>query len=74
MKSQPQKIVEALHSLIERILVSLAELHPQTFIADDDFILGQTYAYVEYLELLQNRVNPAEFGIDFDIEKRFPLG
>lgn len=38
-----------------------------------DFILGQKYAYVECLELLQRLVVPSELHIDFVIEDKYPL-
>ena len=38
-----------------------------------DFILGQKYAYVECLELLQRLVVPSELYIDFAIEDKYPL-
>ena len=37
------------------------------------FILGQKYAYVECLELLQRLVVPSELYIDFAIEDKYPL-
>ena len=38
-----------------------------------DFILGQKYAYVECLELLQYLADPSELHIDFVIEDKYPL-
>ena len=37
-----------------------------------DFILGQKYAYVECLELLQRLVVPSELYIDFAIADKYP--
>lgn len=46
---------------------------PQRSGGGRDFILGQKYAYVECLELLQRLVVPSELHIDFVIEDKYPL-
>ena len=37
------------------------------------FIHGEKTAYVDCLEMLQNLDNNCEFGLDFDIEKRYEI-
>ena len=39
----------------------------------DDFLLGQAYAYVECLEILQTCAQLRTLGLDYDIESRYPL-
>ncbi len=37
------------------------------------FLIGQRTAYIECLELLQTWKGAADLGLDYDIEKRYPL-
>ncbi len=37
------------------------------------FLVGQRTAYIECLELLQTWKGAADLGLDYDIEKRYPL-
>lgn len=62
---------DVLRALVEHILSSLDELTDATL--GGDFILGQKYAYVECLELLQRLASPSELHIDFVIEDKYPL-
>ena len=39
----------------------------------DDFQLGQAYAYVECLEILQTCEQLRQLGLEYDIESRYPL-
>ena len=39
----------------------------------DDFQLGQAYAYVECLEILQTCEQLRPLGLDYDAESRYPL-
>ena len=71
MKLQLRKINNNLLLLIDHILSSLDEL--KNGCPGDDFILGQKYAYVECLELLQRLASPSELHIDFAIEDKYPL-
>lgn len=48
-------------------------MRPTAAVLGGDFILGQKYAYVECLELLQRFVVPSELHIDFAIEDKYPL-
>ena len=71
MKRQSQKTNNILLSLVDHILFSLNEL--QHDYLSDNFILGQKYAYVECLELLQNLADPSALHIEFVIENKYPL-
>ena len=62
---------DVLRTLVEHILSSLDELTDAA--RGGGFILGQKYAYVECLELLQSLVVPSELHIDFVIEEKYPL-
>lgn len=48
-------------------------MHPTDAALGGDFILGQKYAYVECLELLQRLASPSELHIDFVVEEKYPL-
>lgn len=71
MKLHLQEKNDVLRALAEHILSSLDELTDAAL--EGDFILGQKYAYVECLELLQRLANPSELHIDFAIEDKYPL-
>lgn len=71
MKRQSQKTNNILLSLVDHILFSLNELQHDNL--SDNFILGQKYAYVECLELLQNLAGPSALHIEFVIENKYPL-
>lgn len=71
MKLHLQEKNDVLRALAEHILSSLDELTDAAL--EGDFILGQKYAYVECLELLQRLVVPSELHIDFVIEDKYPL-
>lgn len=71
MKLHSQMKNDVLRALAEHILSSLDELTDVPL--GGDFILGQKYAYVECLELLQRLASPSELHIDFVIEDKYPL-
>lgn len=71
MKLHSQMKNDVLRALAEHILSSLDELTDVPL--GGDFILGQKYAYVECLELLQYLADPSELHIDFAIEDKYPL-
>ncbi len=62
---------EALIYLIGRLTCNLTEL--QSGLEETDFIQGERTAYVECMEWLQRWRYAAEYGLDYEIEKRFPL-
>ena len=68
MKSRQQ----TLKTLIRTILLNLQEL-TETKSVPNDFCLGQIYAYAECLENLQLCPSFRNLGLDYDIEKKFPL-
>ena len=61
---------EILAYLIELLEDSLNELNG---LEADRFFLGEKYAYVECLEIIQNWSEARKRGLDYDIESRFPL-
>lgn len=71
MKLHSQMRNDVLRALVEHIVLSLDELSDAAL--GGDFILGQKYAYVECLELLQYLAGPSELHIDFVIEEKYPL-
>ena len=48
------------------------DVHTKRLISND-FLLGQAYAYVECLEILQKCAQLRMLGLDYDIESRYPL-
>lgn len=71
MRQQSRKTNNILSLLINHILSSLDEL--KSGYPGDDFVLGQKYAYVECLELLQSLADSSALHIDFSIENKYPL-
>ena len=70
MKKEKQTI----EMLIRIIHTDLQELFEVKEISENrDFLLGQIYAYVECLEILQLCPAFRRLGIDYDVEKRYPL-
>lgn len=67
----PLEAEEILEYLIELLLGYLEELS----VADSTnaFICGEQVAYTECLEMIQLWKYADEFGLNFDIEKKFPL-
>ena len=59
-----------LKALIESIEYTLEELNGTE---SDPFCLGQRYAYVECLEIIQQWEKAASAGLDYVVEDRFPL-
>ena len=69
---QKKTSTELLSYIIPLLIEYLEELsqNPET---DDPFLYGEKTAYVECLEWLQEWEFAPAFGLDFDVEKRFPL-
>ena len=64
---------ETLKVVIDRIVVSLEELGEVGDSEKEQFQYGEKTAYVECLEWIQLWISADENGLDFEIEKRFPL-
>ncbi len=62
---------ETLIKLIESLTRSLTEL--EECAEQNDFIYGEKTAYVECLEWVQSWNAAKENGLDYEVEKRFPL-
>lgn len=56
--------------LIASLEYNLQELNE---CGDAPFPLGAKYAYVECLEIIQHWEEASSLGLDYDIEKRFPI-
>lgn len=67
---QKQSATQILKDMIALLTEYLTELSNS---ASTDFIYGEQTAYVECLELLAHWEHAEENGLDFDVEKRFPL-
>ena len=64
---------ELLKGMIQRLLVYLEELAECTNCPEEQFAYGEKTAYTECLEWIQYWENAELCGLDFDIEKRYPL-
>lgn len=63
---------EIIKYLIELVQLNLEEL--EAAIDENNlFLYGEKIAYIECLEVLQKWEHAADFGLDYDIEKRFPV-
>ena len=63
-----EETLRALIDLLVFYLGELADVH-----ADEPFLYGERTAYTECLELLQLWERAEEYGLDFEIEERYPL-
>ncbi len=63
---------KTIRHLIQTAYFSLEEIY-ETLPDISDFALGQIYAYLECLEILQCCPAFRKLGLDYNIEKRFPL-
>lgn len=68
-RKSADKILVSLVKALERNLEELSEPSPQ---GNGEFINGEKTAYVECLEYIQYLAKQA-YGLDFDIEDRYPL-
>lgn len=60
--------------LIYYVKENLSELEDVTSHDENRFAYGEKTAYVEILGLLKDNLKKAEeYGLDFDIEEKFPL-
>lgn len=59
--------------LIEILLINLEELKGYTNKKNEQFEYGEKYAYIECLEYVKMWEKAEEFGLNFEIEERYPL-
>ena len=64
---------EVLEMMIELLLIYVEELFEYKDIEGQQFQYGERLAYTECLEWIQMWKYAPINGLDFDIEKRFPL-
>ena len=64
---------ELLNFLITLLTSYLEELSTSSALDEDQFCYGEKTAYTECLELLQEWEFAEVNGLDFNVEKRFPL-
>ena len=64
---------EVLELLMRHLIVGIEELFDYKNIEGEEFQYGERVAYTECLECLQQWTNADRHGLDFDIEKRYPL-
>lgn len=64
---------EVLILLTDVLLRYLEQLKDARAAGENSFLYGEQTAYIECLEWIGLWEHAAEHGIDFDIEKRYPL-
>ncbi len=64
---------EILEYIISLFVYYLEELKEADGYNKDSFIHGEKTAYVECLEIIQKWSKSAIYGLNFDIEERFPI-
>ena len=67
------KAKEVLEHMAERLLEYLEELRDTKLDDADCFGYGERTAYTECLEMVQLWENAKQAGLDFEIEKKYPL-
>ena len=67
------KAKEVLEYMAERLLEYLQELRDTKPDDADCFGYGERTAYTECLEMIQLWENAKQVGLDFNIEKKYPL-
>ena len=68
-KNAEQTLISTIHTLT-RYLYDLQEIKDTPH---DQFAYGEKTAYVECLEMLLRWEKSETYGLDFDVETRFPL-
>lgn len=68
---QKKTSAQLLSAMIPLLIENLEELSSAP--DDDPFAYGEKTAYVECLEWLQAWEHAEKFGLNFEVEKRFPL-
>lgn len=64
---------EILRNLIDVLILSLTDLKDVQDTPNEQFAYGEKTAYVECLEIIQQWELAEINGIDFNVEKKFPL-
>lgn len=64
---------DVLKKLIKLLLICLEELSEYQDVEEQQFEYGERLAYTECLECIQLWKDAYQNGLDFDIEKRYPL-
>ncbi len=58
--------------LVAVLLERLEDLYDEA-LGPDQFICGERTAYVECLEIIQAGLDAEEYGLNFHIERRYPV-
>lgn len=67
MDKSAEKILKYLIELLQFYLEELSGYE------EDQFSLGEKYAFAECLEIIRFWKKSERFGLDYDVEERFPL-
>lgn len=72
MRKHSMNEQQVLSFLIDTITQRLDDLYKNGSAATQ-FVCGEQTAYVECLEILQHLRSAERYGLDFDIEKKYPV-
>jgi len=64
---------QLLKYMIAQLLMYLDELADCSNVSDEQFVYGEKTAYIECLEWIQLWEYAEIYGLNFDIEKHYPL-
>ena len=70
---QKKTAEQVLKDMIATLTVYLKELSKNFGFSVSEFVYGEKTAYIECLEWIQSWEHAEENGLNFDVEKRFPL-
>lgn len=66
---EAKEVLKYLIELLSEYLTEIAEIGDK----ENKFLCGEQIAYVECLEIIQRWENAQKNGLDYSVEKRFPL-
>lgn len=70
MKKTAEKVLTTMISVLTSYLMDLSDISDNN---ENPFAYGEKTAFTECLEFIQEWEQAEENGLNFDIEKRFPL-
>ncbi len=71
MRRKAESVLKHLINVLTEYLDELSKISEEE--ENFQFAYGEQTAYTECLELIESWERAAESGLDFDVEKRFPL-
>lgn len=72
-ESKRMSHTQMIFELRDLLLKRLTQIKTFDGVCDARFLEGENTAYLECLETIQRLDRDCEFGLDFDLEKAFPI-